>query len=43
MVKDTEKLERSDIEAAKKCIAEHNQKLVKKAKSGKSEMKAKGE
>src|SRR5216683_1913597 len=40
VVKDSEKLEKSDMEAARKCMAEHNQKLVKKAKSGKSGMKA---
>jgi hypothetical protein len=43
VVKDTDKLEKSDIEAAKNSMARHNQKLVKKAKSGKSETKAKGE
>ena len=43
VVKDTDKLEKSDIEAAKNRMAGHNQRLVKKAKSGKSDTKAKGE
>ncbi len=43
VVKDTDKLEKSDIEAAKNSMARHIQTLVKKAKSWKSDTKAKGE
>ena len=43
VVKDTDKLEKSDIEAAKNSMGRHIQRLVKKAKSGKSDTKAKGE
>jgi len=43
MVKDTDKLEKSDIEAAKNSMADHSRKLVKKVKWKKSEPKARGE
>jgi phage-related protein len=43
VVKDTDKLEKSDIEAAKNDMADHNRKLVKKVKLSKSDSKVKGE
>lgn len=43
VVKDTDKLGRSDIEAAMNRMAGHSRKLVKKVKSGKSDSKVKGE
>src|SRR6266851_2274486 len=43
VVKDTEKLEKSDIQAAKTRLADHNRKLVRKAKSSSSDPKVKGE
>jgi phage-related protein len=43
VIKDTDKLEKSDIEAAKNNIADHNRKLVKKVKLSKSDSKVKGE
>jgi phage-related protein len=43
VVKDSEKLEKADIETAKKSMADHNQRQAKKVKSGKSDPKAKGE
>ncbi len=43
VVKGTDKLEKSDMETAKNNMADHNQRLVKKVKSGKSDPKAKGE
>jgi phage-related protein len=43
VVKDTDKLEKSDIEVAKNSMADHNRKLVKKVKSSKSDSKSKGE
>src|ERR1700680_5006182 len=43
VVKDTEKLERSDIEAAKNSMADHSRRLVKKIKFRKSDPKVKGE
>jgi phage-related protein len=43
VVKDTDKLEKSDIEAAKSSMADHNRKLVKKVKLSKSDSKVKGE
>jgi phage-related protein len=42
VVKDTEQLERSDIEAAKNRLADHNRKLVKKVKSKTSDSKIEG-
>jgi phage-related protein len=39
VVKDSEKLEKSDIETAKAGMAEHNRKLVRKAKSSNSDPK----
>jgi hypothetical protein len=43
VVKDTEKLEKSDIQAARNYIADHNRKLSSKSKSSNSDPKAKGE
>jgi hypothetical protein len=43
VVKDTDKLERSDIEAARNRMVDHNRKLVEKEKSKKSGPKIKGE
>jgi phage-related protein len=43
VVKDTEKLEKSDIQEAKDRMADHNQRLVKKEKLKKSEPRVKGE
>jgi hypothetical protein len=43
VVKDTDKLEKSDIEAAKNRMANHNEKLVMRANWKKSDPKAKGE
>ena len=43
VVKDTDKLEKSDIEAAKASLADHNRRLVRKAKSSSSDPKVKGE
>jgi phage-related protein len=43
VVKDSEKLEKSDMEAAKTRLADHNRKLVRKAKSSSSDLKVKGE
>jgi phage-related protein len=43
VVKDSEKLEKSDMEAAKTRLADHNRKLVRKAKSSSSDPKVKGE
>jgi hypothetical protein len=40
--KDTDKLEKSDIEAAKSNMADHNRKLVRKVKLSKSDPKVKG-
>jgi hypothetical protein len=43
VIKDSDKLERSDIEAAKNGMADHSRRLVKKVKSRKSDPKTKGE
>jgi hypothetical protein len=43
VVKDTDKLEKSDIEAANSNMAGHNRKLVKKVNLRKSDPKIKGE
>ena len=43
VVKDTDKLEKSDIEAANNNMAGHNRKLVKKVNVRKSDAKIKGE
>lgn len=43
MIKNTDKLEKSDIEAARNRMADHNQNLVRKAKLRKSDPKTKGE
>jgi phage-related protein len=43
VVKDSEKLEKSDIEAAGTRMADHTRKLVRKAKSSNSDPKVKGE
>jgi phage-related protein len=43
VVKDSEKLEKSDMETAKAGMAEHNRKLVRKAKSSNSDPKVQGE
>ena len=43
VVKDSEKLEKSDIEAAKTRLADHNRKLVRKVKLRDSDPKVKGE
>jgi len=43
VVKDSEKLERSDMEAARKRMADHARKLAGKVGLGKSDPKVKGE
>jgi phage-related protein len=43
VIKDTDKLEKSDIEAAKNNMADHNRQLIKKVKLGKLDPKVKGE
>jgi phage-related protein len=43
VIKDTDKLEKSDIEAAKNNMAGHNRKLVKNVKLSKLDSKVKGE
>ena len=43
VVKDSEKLEKSDIETARTRMADHNRRLVRKAKSSNSDPKIKGE
>ena len=43
VVKDTEKLEKSDIESARNRMADHNRRLVTKVNLGKANPKVKGE
>jgi hypothetical protein len=43
VIKGTDKLEKSDIEAAKNYMADHHGKLFRKAKSSSSDLKVKGE
>ncbi len=42
VIKDTDKLEKSEIEAAKSNMADHNRDLVRKVKLSKSDPKVKG-